>query len=197
MAGVGSIETAGGWGALLRAWRGLDIPEGWRAEILEGAITMTPPRAKPHSLIAELTRAALLPAIPHNWGVCQMLGVTVPDMEALYMPDLAVTPAAALAEGADDDPVSADRLELVVEITSPGNARLNRMTKRWGYAHALVPLYLLIDRFDKHGPAVTLFSEPTGSDYRHSERVPFGEPVLIPAPFELRLETAGFPPLPR
>jgi len=197
MAGVGSIDMGWGWDMLLRAWQGFDIPEGWRSEIREGGITMTPPRTRSHGVIAEVTLRALLSAVPRDWGVCQLLGVAVLCMEVLYMPDLAVTPAAALAEGSDDDPVSGDRLKLVVEIVPSGNAPYDRMSRRWAYAHAPVPLYLLIDRFDEHGPAVTLFSDPMGGDYRHSERVPFGEPIVIPAPFDLQLETAEFPMPPR
>lgn len=60
------------------------------------------------------------------------------------------------------------------------------------YACAPVPLYLLVDRFDEAGPAVTLFSDPVDGHYRESKQVSFGEPIALPAPVELKLETADF-----
>ena len=79
-----------------------------------------------------------------------------------------------------------------MEITSRGNAETDRKTKRWSYAHAGVPQYLLIDRFDEDGPAVTLFSNPVDGHYQHVTRIPFGEKISLPAPFDLDLDTDGF-----
>ncbi|MGH3546437.1 MAG: Uma2 family endonuclease [Mycobacteriales bacterium] len=186
-------ETGWNWDALLRAWQQLDLPDGWRAEIGEEGITMAPPPPKPHNRIAAILHRALVQRTTPEWDACETLGVSVPSIGSLYIPDLAVVPVASLLAGEENDPVPASDLSLVVEITSASNARRDRMTKRWGYAHAPVPLYLLIDRWDTGGPAVTLFSQPEGGDYRRSERVPFGEPIIIPAPFDLRLETAEFP----
>jgi hypothetical protein len=55
-----------------------------------------------------------------------------------------------------------------------------------------VPQYLLIDRFNEDGPAVSLFTEPVRGVYSRTVRVPFGEPVEIGAPFGVRLETSEF-----
>ncbi|MGH3426752.1 MAG: Uma2 family endonuclease [Mycobacteriales bacterium] len=186
-------EAGWGWDFLLHAWQELEVPDGWRAEILGEGITMTPPPPKSHNGIAEIVHRALVKGMTEDWGVYQTLGVSIPAVGSLYIPDLAVGPTSIVATGVDNDPVPADELSLVVEITSRGNARHDRLTKRWGYAHAPVPLYLLIDRWDENGPAVTLFSDPENGDYRHSERVPFGQSIEIPAPFNLRLETAEFP----
>gem|GEM_PF-1184337 len=188
------VEANWNWGSLLHAWQELDLPDGWRAEILGGeGITMTPPPPKLHNHIAEVVHRVLVKRMSEEWGVYQTLGVSVGSIDSLYIPDLAVAPRVSLTIGKDNEPVAASELNLVVEITSANNARHDRMTKRWGYAHAPVPLYLLIDRWDDNGPAVTLFSDPAGGDYRHSERVPFGEPIRLPAPLKFRLETAEFP----
>jgi hypothetical protein len=154
---------------------------------------MAPPPAKPHSHIAAIVSRVLVTGVRDDWDVHQTLGVSVASIGSLYMPDFAVLPRSSLMVGAENDPVPASDLSLAVEITSAGNARHDRMTKRWGYAHAPVPLYLLIDRWDDNGPAVTLFWNPVDGDYRHSERVPFGEPITLPAPFELELATVEFP----
>jgi Uma2 family endonuclease len=80
-----------------------------------------------------------------------------------------------------------------VEITSRGNARDDRTRKLRAYAHVSVPACLLIDRSDEHGPAGTLFTEPRKGAYKHADRVPFGEAVVLPEPFDGQLDTARFP----
>jgi Uma2 family endonuclease len=81
---------------------------------------------------------------------------------------------------------------LVVEIPAADKAEVCRGTKRHGYANAGVPLYLLIDRFDEDGPAVTLFSDPVDGHYQHVVRIPFGEKISLPEPFGIDLDTGGF-----
>lgn len=79
-----------------------------------------------------------------------------------------------------------------MEITSKGNADQDRKNKLWGYAHAEVPLYLLVDRFAEEGPSVGLFSKPANGVYQETHRVPFGEKITLPAPFEMVLNTDEF-----
>ncbi|MFD3806086.1 Uma2 family endonuclease [Streptomyces sp. NPDC058611] len=87
---------------------------------------------------------------------------------------------------------AADAL-LVVEITPGSNAEDDWKKKLWAYAHAPVPVYLLIGRFDEHGPTATLFTGPGNGAYRHAERVAFGEALKFPEPFSVTLETEHFP----
>lgn len=47
-----AIEPEPGWDYLRDAWQELDVPEGWRAEIEGGAITLVPPPDPGHNLIA-------------------------------------------------------------------------------------------------------------------------------------------------
>ncbi|MFF1481035.1 hypothetical protein ACFVYD_26370 [Streptomyces sp. NPDC058301] len=53
------------WDDLLQAWRELDVPEGWRAEIDEGQVRMVPPPHPHHSHIAERVQRALHRSFPH------------------------------------------------------------------------------------------------------------------------------------
>ncbi|MGH3737978.1 MAG: Uma2 family endonuclease [Micromonosporaceae bacterium] len=175
---------------LLQTWRELDVPEGWRAEITEDGITMTPPPANYHNSIAHLVDRALQRGLPDEFGVYQTLGVAIPAVSRLYIPDLCVMRVEELHDGTE---VLAEQVLLAVEITSKRNARHDRKIKTWHYAHGPVPLYLLIDRYDENGPAVTLFSEPRDGHYQRQLRVPFGESIDLPAPLGLTLETTGFP----
>lgn len=55
-------------------------------------------------------------------------------------------------------------------------------------------MYLLLDRFDIRGAMATLFTEPNeDGTYKRSDPVPFGKPLLLPAPFDVTLPTDGFP----
>ncbi|TVT59053.1 Uma2 family endonuclease [Amycolatopsis rhizosphaerae] len=186
------VEFGSDWDALLRAWWELDVPEGWRAEILEGGVTVSPPPGNGHNLIADLAHRGLVRAVPVDWSVLQTLGVSIPGVKRLYEPDLVVVPRAELVARPDQVPVPAVLAKLAVEIVSRGNARTDRVEKLWAYAQAPVPLYLLIDRFDDEGPTVTLFSEPVDGHYRTVERVPFGDSITLPSPIDLVLDTKEF-----
>lgn len=183
-------EVPGAWGAFQRAWRELDVPEGWKAEITERGITMRPPPGGPHNAIADLINKTLVRGIPEEWGVHQTQGILIPILGHLYIPDVAVVPRDA--DWTDDGNYGAEDALLAVEITSKSNANADRKTKKWGYAHGHVPLYLLVDRWDPTGPRCTLYSDPDGGHYHRSVDTPFGKPVELPEPFDLTLDTTRF-----
>ncbi|WP_258345376.1 Uma2 family endonuclease [Saccharopolyspora gregorii] len=178
------------WETFVQVWNGLDLPEGWRAEIIEERIVMSPPPDQNHNLIGSRVNKALVRALPDDWEVLQTQGIALPSSSRIVVPDLLVvlrermTPAVVLP--------GEDAL-LSVEITSKSNADTDRTTKLRAYAQAGIPLYLLIDRFAPRWPTITLFSEPDGEAYRESHSVPFGKPLDLPAPFTVTLETEAFP----
>ncbi|WP_433546957.1 Uma2 family endonuclease [Streptomyces sp. CA-294286] len=186
------VSSEGPWDYLLETWRVLDIPDGWRAEIDEGQIVLVPPPNRHHNSIAAAVHRALLSRLSEDLEVYQTLGVHIAPLDRLYVPDLVVF-SRELVEAEEKDPVDAAEALLVVEITSRGNARDDRTMKLWAYAHAPVPAYLLIDRFDQHGPTSTLFTEPQNGAYKHMDRMPFGETLKLPEPFGTELDTARFP----
>lgn len=178
--------------AQLRAyWDDLDVPHGWRAEILKGTVVVTPPPVNIHNSIADLLQEQLVLAKKPDWGVHQTQAIEVEPTGDLYIPDLLVYPREELP--ADGYTAPAGHALLVVEITSPSNADHDRKRKLWGYAHGRVPLYLLVDRIDPEGPHVTLYSLPENGIYQSSTRVPFGEPLTLPEPFNLKIDTGRFP----
>ncbi|NIH86888.1 Uma2 family endonuclease [Amycolatopsis granulosa] len=56
------------WEALLRTWQELDVPEGWRAEITEGGVTMTPPPGNGHNKIANKAHRARTDRVEKLWA---------------------------------------------------------------------------------------------------------------------------------
>ena len=178
-----------GFEAMFAVWRELDPPVGYRAEISEGAIRMNPLPASAHALIASLLNEALDNAHLRSLRVFQAVGIKLVDQERLYIPDLVVAPPEALFDLSLVVPGDA---QLVVEITSPGNARVDREEKRDAYAAGGVALYLLVDRVGSH-PAVTLYAEPVDGAYRRVVSVPFGESIHLPPPFDVDLDSSQFP----
>lgn len=183
------------WEYLLQSWRDLDVPEGWRAEIDGGQIALVPPPHRHPNAIAESVQRTLHGVLPPEWGVYQTLGIHIAPLDKLYVPDLVVVPSVLVrgVEAEVSDPVEAAEALFVVEITSKSNAEDDRKKKLWAYAHAPVPVYLLVDRFDEHGSTATLFTEPENGAYKHAVRVAFGDELRLPEPFALTLDTGSFP----
>lgn len=110
----------------------------------------------------------------------------LPGTENWYLPDIAIIPQ-AIAKGAKS--LTVDEALLVVEVASDSNAADDRVKKRRRYGQFGVPLYLLVDRMDS---TWTLFCEPVAEGYAASDGPhPFGEPVRLPEPLGIELDTSG------
>lgn len=184
------LLTGSEWEELVWVREQTDTPKGCKVEIIDGLVTVTPLATTSHHRIAERIQRRLFETIPEHWNVFQWLGMAVPTRLGLYVPDLAVVPEMP-AEGHDDF-VPAAVARLAVEITSKATARNDRTAKLAGYAEAGVPLYLLVDRLAPGGPTVTLYGEPKEGGYRLLRAGKFGERIMLPAPFDLELDTGEF-----
>ncbi|MFR9722613.1 Uma2 family endonuclease [Streptomyces sp. MS19] len=190
---VATVQQQGSdcsWDDLVRGWAELDAPEGFKAEIIEGIIALSPPPSAPHNHIASELHGQLFTMLAREWGIYQTLGVAAPPRDGLFVPDLVVAPKAIVRTAGLHVP--ADVVELVVEVTSPSSLRHDRVAKPAGYAAAGVPLYLLVDPFRDGGPLVTLYGEPVGDTYETLASVKFGETVSLPEPLGVELETVDF-----
>jgi Uma2 family endonuclease len=175
---------------LLADFLALDAPEGYRAELIDGEIVVTPPPDGTHGsnisrLLAQFYRnsSAALEFSPET-------GVIVPSQENpegnRLIPDGVFASARELRSASSW--MSPDAIEMVLEVTS-SRGDLDRNEKRLAYAAAGIPLYLLIDRkFRK----VVLFSDPRDGDYLGKSEVHFGLKLDLPAPFGFTLDTAPF-----
>lgn len=93
----------------------------------------------------------------------------------------------------DDGTVPSPDVLIVAEITSKRTATTDRQEKLLGYAEGNVPANLLIDRVRSSGPTLMLYTDPVSGEYQHVVQVPFGEPITLPDPFGLDLDTADSP----
>ncbi|MFI5523019.1 Uma2 family endonuclease [Streptomyces platensis] len=179
------------WDALVRIWEDTEAPEGCRVEIVDGIVTVAPPRdVRQNVIVAELSRALYQQALPENRGAYQKLALAVPARMGRYVPNLVVADDSVVRGPGRFVPAAA--AELVVEITSMTSAVHDRLHKPAGYASAGVPLYLLIDLWSPDGPTAVLHREPHHTRYRIERRTRLGESLPLPEPFEMTIDTSPF-----
>ncbi|MET9447899.1 Uma2 family endonuclease [Streptomyces cinerochromogenes] len=186
-----SHDPEQGWDDLVRFWEEMEWPEGSKVEIIEGIVTVSPAPAFRHNVIAARIQRRLYSVIPEDWEIFQTLAIAVPSRLGMLIPDLVVAPVPEQPES--DSHLPAALAELVVEVTSKSNAGHDRVSKPAAYATAGIPLYLLVDRWAPGGPTVTLYGEPKGDVYRVLKAVKLGDPVELPEPFGLTIDTSEFP----
>lgn len=177
---------------LLEGFLALDTPEGFRAELIEGEIVVTPPPDGDHEdyigLIVEQVyeRSHRRMQFAGNKGLLLESGGACPKDRVI--PDGTFAPRELRLYRGADSWMPCDGVALVLEVTST-KPRADRETKRRCYARAGIPLYLLIDR---EISAITLFSDPEKDEYRERCTRPLGKPLTLPEPFAFDLDTADF-----
>jgi Uma2 family endonuclease len=168
-------------------WQRLDLP-GHRVELIDGQIVVSPSGSVWHaSAIEELMDQLIRVKWQHGWRFHPTVTIHIPATRERLIPDLMVAPAAAPRY--DENELLAAGVLLVAEVVSPSSRRQDRETKNRVYAQGGVPLYLLIDKLAAP-PSVTLFTEPGEDGYRGRETAAAGQPLRLPDPFSLSLDTA-------
>ncbi|MET9965526.1 Uma2 family endonuclease [Streptomyces sp. NPDC006356] len=168
---------------LWQVWKAMELPEGYRAEIIEGAIEVSPTGRFSHSQIVNRLRDELAFYLKGSeYGAWNDTNVI--HTRKAWIPDVLVAPRdAELIEDEEGLGIKASAISLVVEVVSPGKANQDRdrIRKRREYARAGIPIYILIDDYDGQG-AVTLFTgpRPDKADWEDIHRVPYGTDLTIP-----------------
>ncbi|TDD36427.1 Uma2 family endonuclease [Actinomadura sp. KC06] len=180
--------------ALLEGFLALDTPEGFRAELIDGEVVVTPPFLGDHEhCVAEISYQVVRDS-PNAFHWAGQKGLIVPGGAGgqgnRVIPDMVFAPRDLHLFGGASEwmPVEPNGIAMVVEVTS-SKPEPDRTSKRYGYARAGIQLYLLVDRGEER---VFLFSGPDGEDYGHIDQVPFGKGLPLPEPFEIELDTSKF-----
>ena len=177
---------------LLADFLNLDTPEGYRAELIDGEIVVTPPPDGNHQrdiwhILEQVIRNSSVKMQYSGQSGLIVSSRGIPD-EGRFIPDAVFAPAELDVFHNAPSWMSPDGVELVLEVTS-SRPDLDRNEKRRAYAGAEIPLYLLVDRQERR---VTLFSAPTHGDYSRTCTAVFGDKLELPKPFDFALDTAPF-----
>ncbi|MFD0257695.1 Uma2 family endonuclease [Kitasatospora indigofera] len=168
---------------LWQAWKTLELPDGYRAEIVEGFIEVSPTGRRNHARIANRLRDALVLFLVDS-GSAAYQDTNVLHGRKVFIPDLIVGP-----KDIDDIPdpdglgVEAGGVTLVAEVVSPGHDARKRdlIRKRRAYARAGIPVYVIIDDLDGDGHVTVLTDpHPDRATYEAEIRVPYGTEVTVP-----------------
>ncbi|MFE9791844.1 Uma2 family endonuclease [Streptomyces goshikiensis] len=168
---------------LWQAWKAMDLPEGYRAEIIEGSIEVSPTGRRRHTVLVYRLRRALEAHLEGS-GLAVYQDGNVIHARKVCIPDLFVGPE-DLEEIPDEEGLGVDatRVPLVAEIVSPGKDahRRDHIHKRRRYALAGISIYVVLDDFDDEG-TVTVFSapDPDKGTYATKTTVSYGTPVTVP-----------------
>ncbi|GGZ45365.1 hypothetical protein GCM10010387_44840 [Streptomyces inusitatus] len=173
---------------LFEAFERIPAPEGYRMEIVEGVVCMSPQRDTRWEIIRRIVRA-LEDRFGRGVRVLSDVRIDFPGGLNGFCPDVAKL---------TDDAKKNERghwrhedIEFVAEVISKGTAANDYGPKKDAYAAAEVPVYLIADPYT--GKCL-LHTDPKDGDYTIETRVSFGTSVdLTRTPVGLTLATDEFP----
>ncbi|MEE1755701.1 Uma2 family endonuclease [Streptomyces sp. SP18CS02] len=162
--------------------------EGYRIEIVGGAVHMSPQRNTHWKIIRRIVRA-LEDALGLDVEVTSDVRIDFPGRLNGFCPDVAKMRAGAV-------PDSCGRwrhqsVEFVAEVISRETAANDYGPKKAAYAAAEVPVYLIADPYQGR---CHVYTQPKGDDYVTETTVAFGGDIdLTRTSLGLTLTTADFP----
>jgi Uma2 family endonuclease len=162
-------------------------PEGYKVEIVEGAIFMSPQRDTHWEIIADIYEQ-LRTKYPRK-RVKSDVRIDYPGHLNGFCSDVTL-----VAEGAEKTPAGLWRcadVEFVAEVISKGTAHNDYGPKKTAYATAEVPVYLIADPYQGK---CHLYSQPKDGEYVSELTVAFGADVdMTTTALGLTLQTDEFP----
>lgn len=182
MVAMPAIERPTDQDGIIQAFLELDTPPGFKAELIEGEIVVTPPPDGSHETAFSLINRQFMRKAEIEFDLSGNKGLITP--KGRFIPDGTVSRVGHFENSGSWAPAAGVLLVFEITSTNPGK---DRGPKRNGYAAAGVPCYLLVDRGEGK---VTLFTDPEGEDYTAHVQVDFGKPIDLPAPFSFTLDTA-------
>ncbi|MFE1957246.1 Uma2 family endonuclease [Streptomyces sp. NPDC059479] len=169
---------------LLESLARLPVPKGYRVEITDGTVCMSP-RKRIHRRTRRLVMRALKSAFGADAGVRSGMRISFPEQRNSFVPDVVKLSGSARGQWRVED------IEFIGEVITPHTAANGLGGKKAAYAGAGVPLYLIIDPYTGRTRAHTL---PKDGEYTRELAVIFGAEIgLTIAGSDLPLKTDGFP----
>lgn len=169
-------------------WLERITPEGYRVDIIEGAVFMSPQRNTHWQIIRRIIQA-----LDRHFGCDVEIGsdqlVQFPGEQNFFCPDVM-----KLRDGAKLGPDGLwhhEDIEFVAEVISKRTGMNDYGPKKSAYAVAGIPVYLVADPYQRR---CHVYTDPRNGNYRQETSVDFGADVdLTKTPLGLTLKTDAFP----
>jgi Uma2 family endonuclease len=163
----------------------LDLPEGYRTELIEGSFVVSPPPAKPHIFPNADLYELLLKTTPAGLRVLAVGAGLYASEHDYLIPDLMVVrddTRGGLQEG-----FTPEEVLLAIEVVSPSSRSHDNVTKRNAYARFGLQHYWIADPKRK-----TLLILELGQDgsYVDKELLVPGQSWKASEPFEVTIDPA-------
>jgi Uma2 family endonuclease len=167
----------------------LNLPNGYRAEIIRGNIVVSPWQKAYYLRVMELICDRMRPFLPEGHRISGLPALYVfPGVERAYGPD--VHAAHESARESTSHHLDGEALSFVAELISTSTRGTDLNDKVRVYGKAGVPVYLILNMQDEEA---TVYSTPSPHvGYEESLTKPFGEKLYLPHPFDFALDTSGF-----
>lgn len=166
----------------------MPVPEGYKVEIVEGTIYMSPQRDAHWQTIRRIVRV-LDDRFGEDAQVVSDIRIDFPGQLNGYCPDVA-----KLRDDAEKDTKGRWRpedVEFIAEVISKDTAKNDYGPKKTAYALAEVPVYLIADPY---AGKCRLFTQPKDGDYLSDLSIAYGAEVdMTTTLLDLVLPTAKFP----
>ncbi|WP_181383399.1 Uma2 family endonuclease [Streptomyces sp. NWU339] len=166
----------------------LDVPDGYKAEIIRGNIVVSPWSRGYYTRVMRLVCQQLEPHLPEGHQIERAPNLYVfPNVERAYGPDIHAAHAKAMETA--DNHLDGEALSFVAELTSSSTRDDDLTDKVEVYGRAGIPVYLILDMQEEQA---TVLWTPSAKGYESHCTRPFGEKLPIPEPFDCLLDTTGF-----
>ncbi|MEU8078320.1 Uma2 family endonuclease [Catellatospora citrea] len=170
-----------------RAWQFEDLfdtpDDGYRYEIYDGCLLVTPQPPLPHAGLVFRLRRSLDRQAPQTLAVSEGIGVLRDNGTSYFVPDLVIFDADLFGRPLSALPPSA--VHLVVEVVSPSNPNNDLVIKRHGYAMIGIPEYWIIDSRSREFLVLT---DPSPFGYQAEEKRSGEMRGAAPFPYRLDLD---------
>ncbi|MFI0257925.1 Uma2 family endonuclease [Streptomyces sp. NPDC017056] len=162
---------------LLRDLLSIDVPDGYRAEIVGESIVLSPWPPPHYLLTMRAIESQLAPLAPDGHVLTGTPCLfTFPAQERAVQPEMYAVDRSAFHTDAYH--LDGRELSLAVELTCPATRHHDYGDKLATYGQAGVPVYLLADMEEQR---TTVFWEPGEDGYAERESARFGEELRVPA----------------
>lgn len=160
--------------------------DGYRYEIFEGTLLVSPVSPVSHGSVVIRLRKLLTKHLPESLEVGENFGVLKYDGLSYFIPDLVVFDADLL--GAKIDALQPSTVSLVAEVVSPSNPGNDHVIKRNGYAITGVQEFWIID---PRTQTVHILTQPSAEGYRRERTYSAGEIIKAEEPFPLEIPVSS------